>query len=50
VEAVRSEVEPARRVYELLGQAEALWLDTPLDFNQFMENKQQVINWIAQLT
>lgn len=50
VEAVESEVEQARSVYELLGQAEALQFDTPLDFNRFMdERQQQVINWIAQL-
>jgi hypothetical protein len=51
VEAVRSEVEEARKVYEPLGQAEALRLDTPMDFNRFMEDRQQqVINWIAELT
>jgi pimeloyl-ACP methyl ester carboxylesterase len=50
VEAVKSEVEEARKVYELLGRAEALRLDTPLDFNRFMEDRQQqVIDWIAQL-
>jgi len=49
VEAVRSEVEQARRVYELLGRSEALRLETPLDFNRFMVDRQeQVINWIAQ--
>ncbi len=50
VEAVRSEVEQARSVYELLGQAEALRLETPVDFNRFMEDRQrQMIDWIAQL-
>jgi len=35
-------------VYELLGQAEALRLDTPLDFNRFMKDRQQqIIDWIA---
>jgi pimeloyl-ACP methyl ester carboxylesterase len=49
VEAVRSEVEHAQKVYELLGRREALRLETPLDFNRFMVDRQeQVINWIAQ--
>jgi dienelactone hydrolase len=49
VEAVRSEVEQARKVYELLGRREALHLETPLDFNRFMVDRQeQVIDWIAQ--
>ena len=49
VEAVRSEVEQARKVYELLGRGDALRLETPLDFNRFMVDRQeQVINWIAQ--
>ena len=49
VEAVRSEVEQARKVYGLLGQNEALRLETPLDFNRFrVDRQEQVINWIAQ--
>ena len=49
VDAVRDEVTQATRVYELLGRAEALQLETPLDFNRFMEaRQQQVINWVAQ--
>lgn len=49
-EALKSEVEEARRVHEPLGQAEALRLDTSIDFNRFMEDRQQqVINWIAEL-
>jgi pimeloyl-ACP methyl ester carboxylesterase len=49
VEAVRSEVEQARKVYQLLGRKEALRLETLLDFNRFMVDRQeQVINWIAQ--
>ncbi|MGO8787636.1 MAG: alpha/beta fold hydrolase [Terriglobia bacterium] len=49
VEAVRSEVEQARKVYQLLNRDEALRLETPLDFNRFMVDRQeQVINWIAQ--
>ena len=49
VEAVRSEVEQARKVYELLGRRDALRLETPLDFNRFMVDRQkQVINWIAE--
>jgi pimeloyl-ACP methyl ester carboxylesterase len=48
VEAVRSEVEQARKVYGLLGRNEALRLEMPLDFNRFMQGRQeQVINWIA---
>jgi len=50
VEAARSEVESAQRVYQLLGQSEALRLETPLDFNRFMVDRQeQVIDWIAQI-
>jgi pimeloyl-ACP methyl ester carboxylesterase len=49
VEAVWDEVEKARKVYELLGRNEALHIETPLDFNRFMVDRQeQVINWIAQ--
>ena len=49
VEAVRSEVEQARKVYGLLGRNERLRLETPLDFNRFMEDRQeQVIDWIAR--
>lgn len=49
VEAVRSEVEQAGKVYQLLGRSEALRLETPLDFNRFMVDRQeQIINWIAQ--
>jgi dienelactone hydrolase len=49
VEAVRSEVEQARKVYQLLGQTDALRLETPVDFNRFMVDRQeQVIQWIAQ--
>jgi pimeloyl-ACP methyl ester carboxylesterase len=49
VEAVRSEVEQARKVYQLLGHSDALRLETPVDFNRFMVDRQeQVINWIAQ--
>ena len=49
VEAVRDEVEQARKVYELLGRNEALHIETPLDFNRFMVDRQeQVINWIGQ--
>jgi len=49
VEAVRSEVDPARKIYELLGRNEALRIETPLDFNRFMVDRQeQVIDWIAQ--
>jgi dienelactone hydrolase len=49
VEGVRGEVEQARKVYKLLGRPEALRLETPLDFNRFMVDRQeQVINWIAQ--
>ena len=50
VEAARSEVESAQRVYQLLGRSEALRLETPLDFNRFMVDRQeQVIDWIAQI-
>ncbi|HEV2379063.1 MAG TPA: alpha/beta fold hydrolase [Terriglobia bacterium] len=49
VETVRSEVEQARKVYELLGQSEALRLEAPVDFNRFMADRQeQVINWITR--
>jgi dienelactone hydrolase len=49
VEAVRSEVEEARKVYRLLGHDQALQLQAPLDFNRFMADRQrQVIDWIAQ--
>ena len=49
VEAARSEVEQASKVYELLGRREALRFETPLDFNRFMvDRQQQVIDWIAQ--
>jgi dienelactone hydrolase len=49
VKAVRSEVEQARKVYELLGQSEALRMDSPTDFNRFMVDRQeQVIQWITQ--
>jgi len=48
VEAARNEVEQARKVYQLLGRNEALRLETPLDFNRFMVDRQdQVVNWIA---
>jgi dienelactone hydrolase len=51
VEAARSEVEGAQRVYQLLGRSEALRLETPLDFNRFMVDRQeQVIDWIAQIS
>lgn len=51
LEAVRSEVEHAKKVYDLLGRSEALRFETPLDFNRFMEARQrQVIDWIAQLS
>ncbi len=50
VEAARSEVDEARNVYNLLGHPEALRLETPLDFNRFMQaRQQQVIDWVAQL-
>jgi hypothetical protein len=49
VEGVRGEVEQARKVYKLLGRPEALRLETPLDFNRFMVDRQeQVITWISQ--
>lgn len=50
VEAVQMEIEQARKVYALLGRSEALQLETPLDFNRFMvERQQQIIDWIARL-
>jgi hypothetical protein len=49
VEVVQSEVEQARKVYEVLGRNEALRLETPLDFNRFiLDRQEQVINWITQ--
>lgn len=49
LEAVRSEVEQARKVYALLGWNESLRLETPLDFNRFMVDRQEeVIDWIAR--
>src|SRR5207245_1967016 len=43
VEAMRSEVEQVRKIYEVLGRTEALRLKTPLDFNRFMEDRQQQV-------
>lgn len=49
VDAVRGEIEEARKVYTLLGKGAALQFETPLDFNRFMvDRQQQVISWIAQ--
>jgi pimeloyl-ACP methyl ester carboxylesterase len=50
VEDVRHEVEGARRVYEHYGRADALRLDTPLEFGRFPEPMQeQVFDWLASL-
>jgi dienelactone hydrolase len=49
VEAVQREVDQVRKVYSLLGRSEALRFETPLDFNRFVEDRQeQVIEWIAK--
>jgi hypothetical protein len=50
VEDVRREVEEARKVYRLLGNENALELDTPLDFNRFKRPTQErVFDWLARL-
>jgi len=50
VEDVRREVEEARGVYEHYGEANALRLETPLEFNRFPTRLQeQVFNWLAGL-
>jgi len=50
LEDVRREVEEARRVYEHYGRANALRLETPLEFNRFPERLQeQVFDWLAGL-
>jgi len=49
VEAVQGEIEQVRQVYRLLGREQALRIETPLDFNRFMTDRQhQVIDWIAE--
>jgi len=47
---VRQEVAEAGHVYERLGRANALRLETPLEFNRFPERLQeQVFDWLAGL-
>jgi pimeloyl-ACP methyl ester carboxylesterase len=48
VDDVRAEIGQARRVYERLGKADNLRLDTPLDFSRFPRAMQeQVFDWLA---
>ena len=50
VEDVRREVEEARRIYEHYGRADALQLQTPLEFNRFSDDLQeQVFEWLAKI-
>ena len=47
VDDVRTEVEQSRRVYESLGRAEALRLETPREFSRFPRSLQeQVFDWL----
>ncbi len=50
VESVRREIEGPRKIYSLYGAANALTLDTPLDFNRFPPSTQErVFDWLAGL-
>jgi hypothetical protein len=45
---VRAEIGQARRVYQRLGKADNLRLDTPLDFSRFPRaTQEQVFDWLA---
>ncbi|MGH9445363.1 MAG: alpha/beta fold hydrolase, partial [Terriglobia bacterium] len=46
---VKREVEGPKKVYELLGHAEALQFETPTDINRFPRSMQErVFDWIAR--
>jgi dienelactone hydrolase len=46
---VRSEVEMAKRIYNLLGHQEALQFETPMDINRFPRSSQeQAFDWLAR--
>jgi pimeloyl-ACP methyl ester carboxylesterase len=48
VEDVRREIEGARRVYEYYGRANALQINTPVEFNRFSgQLQQQVFDWLG---
>jgi hypothetical protein len=48
VDDVRAEVGQSRTVYERLGKADNLKLDTPLEINRFTRAEQeQVFDWLA---
>jgi hypothetical protein len=45
---VRREVEMSKRVYDLLGHAEGLQFETPMDINRFPHGLQEhVFDWVA---
>ncbi|MEJ2009304.1 MAG: alpha/beta fold hydrolase [Acidobacteriota bacterium] len=45
---VKREVKSSRKVYDLLGHAEALQFETPMDINRFPRSLQEhVFDWIA---
>jgi pimeloyl-ACP methyl ester carboxylesterase len=46
---VRREVETSKRVYDLLGHAEALQFETPMDINRFSRTIQErAFDWLAR--
>lgn len=46
---VRREVEMSKKVYDLLGDPEALQFETPIDINRFPRNIQErVFDWLAR--
>ena len=48
IDDVRREIEAARKVYRLLGAADALTVDSPEDFNRFPRRLQErVFDWLA---
>ena len=50
LEGVRRAVEAARRTYQAAGAADALTLDTPVDFNRFPAGtRDRVADWLAGL-
>jgi hypothetical protein len=47
---VRREMEPCKRVYELLGHRDALSFETPEDFNRFPPRvRERVVEWLARV-
>jgi pimeloyl-ACP methyl ester carboxylesterase len=49
-EDVTQEVEAPRKIYHMLGHANAMAFETPLDFNRFKAaRQQQVFHWLARL-